>query len=189
MHEAEERAILDPLTGLRNRREFEKTFDAERLSREGGAAAVREPGTLIYVDLDHFKALNDSLGHAAGDSALRHVSGILQAQVRDVDMVARIGGEEFAVWLPRAPLEQGMEIAERMRRAVESSVWRWSGTPAMTSDMPTSVSRGSLACSSPCLVQPKRTRSPSRVRRDTWPSTAAVSSPASAPVAPRTSPE
>jgi len=129
VHEAEERAILDPLTGLRNRREFEKTFDEERLSREGGAAGVREPGTLIYVDLDHFKALNDSLGHAAGDSALRHVSGILQAQVRDVDMVARIGGEEFAVWLPRAPLEQGMEIAERMRRAVESSVWRWSGTP------------------------------------------------------------
>ena len=128
VHEAEERAILDPLTGLRNRREFEKTFDEERLSRAGGAS-VREPGTLIYVDLDHFKALNDSLGHAAGDAALRHVSGILQAQVRDVDLVARIGGEEFAVWLPRAPLEQGMEIAERMRRAVESSVWRWSGTP------------------------------------------------------------
>ena len=133
VREAEERAVLDPLTGLRNRREFEKQVDQERVSREpgeGGApAVVREPGTLIYVDLDHFKALNDTLGHAAGDAALRHVAGILQAQVRDVDLVARIGGEEFAVWLPRAPLEQGLEVAERMRRAVESSGWRWSGTP------------------------------------------------------------
>ena len=129
VHEAEERAVLDPLTGLRNRREFEKQVDEERLSREGGAAAVREPGTLIYVDLDHFKALNDTLGHAAGDAALRHVAGILQAQVRDVDLVARIGGEEFAVWLPRAPLDQGLDVAERMRRAVESSGWRWNATP------------------------------------------------------------
>ena len=133
VREAEERAVLDPLTGLRNRREFEKQVDQERVSREpgesGAPAAVREPGTLIYVDLDHFKTLNDTLGHAAGDAALRHVAGILQAQVRDVDLVARIGGEEFAVWLPRAPLEQGLDVAERMRRAVESSGWRWSGTP------------------------------------------------------------
>ncbi|PYO85896.1 MAG: hypothetical protein DMD68_01990, partial [Gemmatimonadetes bacterium] len=133
VREAEERAVLDPLTGLRNRREFEKQVDQERVSREpgesGAPAAVREPGTLIYVDLDHFKALNDTLGHAAGDAALRHVAGILQAQVRDVDLVARIGGEEFAVWLPRAPLEQGLEVAERMRRAVESSGWRWNSTP------------------------------------------------------------
>ncbi len=114
---------------LRNRREFEKQVDEERLSREGAAAAVREPGTLIYVDLDHFKALNDTLGHAAGDAALRHVAGILQAQVRDVDLVARIGGEEFAVWLPRAPLDQGLDVAERMRRAVEASGWRWNATP------------------------------------------------------------
>jgi diguanylate cyclase (GGDEF)-like protein len=132
VHEAEERALLDPLTGLRNRREFERQLDLERAARAGvgvQAAAAREPGALIYVDLDHFKALNDSLGHAAGDAALRHVAGLLQAQVRDVDLVARIGGEEFAVWLPRAPLAEGMEVAERIRRVVEGTVWRWSGEP------------------------------------------------------------
>jgi diguanylate cyclase (GGDEF)-like protein len=130
VHDAEERALLDPLTGLRNRREFERQLDLERAVRAGvHAPAAREPGALIYVDLDHFKALNDSLGHAAGDAALRHVAGLLQAQVRDVDLVARIGGEEFAVWLPRAPLAEGMEVAERIRRVVEGTVWRWSGEP------------------------------------------------------------
>ena len=122
VHEAEQRAVSDPLTGLNNLREFER-----RLALHGGPNAPL--ATLIYADLDHFKALNDSLGHAAGDSALRHVAAILQAAIRDKDLVARIGGEEFAVWMPHTPLESGLEVAERIRRSVEGTVWRWDGQP------------------------------------------------------------
>jgi len=129
VHEAERRALLDPLTGLRNRREFERV-----LERYGDDAKTKlEPATLVYADLDRFKGLNDTLGHAAGDAALRHVAGMLQAAVRDGDLVARIGGEEFAVWLPRTPLGEGLEVAERIRRSVEGTAWRWNGAAhAMT---------------------------------------------------------
>jgi diguanylate cyclase (GGDEF)-like protein len=123
VHEAEQRAVRDPLTGLVNRREFERRLDAFR----AGGNAGGEVATLVYVDIDHFKRLNDTLGHAAGDSALRHLAGVLSAQIRDGDLVARIGGEEFAVWLPRTGLPEGLEVAERIRRAVETGGWRWSG--------------------------------------------------------------
>ncbi len=121
VHEAE----VDPLTGLRNRREFERqieSFKAKQKERPG------EPVTLVYADLDRFKALNDGLGHAAGDSALRHFSHVLSKQIRDRDLVARIGGEEFAVWLPGTPLGEGMEVAERIRRSVETEAWHWNGS-------------------------------------------------------------
>ncbi len=120
LHEAEQRAVRDPLTGLRNRREFERA-----LGQHGSKAPPL--ASLIYADLDHFKRLNDSLGHPAGDAALRHVSRILESAVRDKDLVARIGGEEFAIWMPHTPIESGLEIAERIRATVESTVWRWSG--------------------------------------------------------------
>jgi diguanylate cyclase (GGDEF)-like protein len=124
VHEAEQLAIRDPLTGLANRREFERTLAQYR--GEGRRPAA--PATLIYVDLDHFKQLNDTLGHAAGDSALRHVARILEAAVRDRDLVARIGGEEFAVWLPRTPLDEGLEVAERIRASVAGTAWHWTGS-------------------------------------------------------------
>ena len=68
-----------------------------------------------------------TLGHAAGDAALRHVARILEGAVRDKDLVARIGGEEFAIWMPHAPLESGLEVAARIRATVESGAWRWGG--------------------------------------------------------------
>jgi diguanylate cyclase (GGDEF)-like protein len=95
-----------------------------------GAAAV---AALVYVDLDHFKRLNDTLGHAAGDAALRHVKALLEAQIREGDLVARIGGEEFAVWLPQTPLGGAVEVAERIRRSIGTTVWHWNGQPVSLS--------------------------------------------------------
>jgi diguanylate cyclase (GGDEF)-like protein len=123
VHEAEQRAVRDPLTGLRNRRELERTL-AQHAGAQGLGAA-----TLVYVDLDHFKTLNDTLGHAAGDAALRHVARILEGAVRDRDLVARIGGEEFAVWMPETPLAVGVEVAERIRATVAGTAWQWGGAP------------------------------------------------------------
>ena len=125
VHDAEQRAVRDPLTGLCNVREFERVlqqFHTEQ-PRDSGAAS------LVYVDLDRFKQLNDSLGHPAGDAALRHAAAILEHQIRDGDLVARIGGEEFAVWLPRTPLAEAWEVAERVRRALEQTSWLWKGMP------------------------------------------------------------
>jgi diguanylate cyclase (GGDEF)-like protein len=120
VHEAEQRAVRDPLTGLSNRREFDRKFAVSGGKPQGCV-------TLVFVDIDHFKVLNDTLGHQAGDAALRHVADILHQAVRDNDLVARIGGEEFALWMPHTPLAVGAEVAERIRATVESTRWRWSG--------------------------------------------------------------
>ena len=121
VHEAQERAVKDALTGLHNRREFDRRFENFKNGGAGRAA------TLIFADLDHFKHLNDSLGHPAGDSALQHVARILEREIRDGDLVARIGGEEFAVWLPQTSLARGVDVAERMRRAIGNGGWKWEG--------------------------------------------------------------
>ena len=121
VQDAERRAVVDPLTGLRNRRELERAMAAY-------GPRASEPATLVYVDLDHFKRLNDTLGHPAGDAALRHVARLLETAVRDGDLVARIGGEEFAVWLPGTPPREGMEVAERIRRSVAEKPLIWSGS-------------------------------------------------------------
>lgn len=119
VREAQERAQRDALTGLYNLRVLEV--------RLGAAAKPAPRGSLIYVDLDHFKQLNDTLGHPAGDAALQFVAQVLQRETRDRDLATRIGGEEFAVWLPGAPLERGAAVAERIRRAVEEGRWGWNG--------------------------------------------------------------
>ena len=130
VYEAERRAVSDPLTGLANRREFERVLGRFGDTVGTGAAAV---AALVYVDLDHFKRLNDTLGHAAGDAALRHVKALLEAQIREGDLVARIGGEEFAVWLPQTPLGGAVEVAERIRRSIGTTVWHWNGEPVSLS--------------------------------------------------------
>src|SRR3989475_11565105 len=93
--------------------------------------------TLVYVDLDHYKRLNDTLGHAAGDSALKHIARVLEAAVRDGDLVARIGGEEFAGWLPRAQAGEGGGGAERLRDSVARATRDRRGAPD-----PLTTSRG-----------------------------------------------
>lgn len=112
------RAKTDRLTGLFNRRGLEDV-----MARQGGART----GSLVYADLDHFKLLNDALGHPAGDAALMHFSKLIQGQIRAVDAAARIGGEEFAVWLPGTELEAGIRIAERIRIRLSTTAWIWQG--------------------------------------------------------------
>lgn len=130
-HQEEEKSVQDPLTGLKNRRGL--AADMARINQEDGA--------LVYVDLDKFKSLNDVLGHPAGDAALVHLAGLLRRLMRDGDVVARIGGEEFAVWAPGAPLDRGVQIAERIRGALEITPWGWQGRT-----WPLTASFGVAAC-------------------------------------------
>ncbi|MBI2732554.1 MAG: GGDEF domain-containing protein [Aquabacterium sp.] len=104
----------DALTGLLNRRAIEYLLDREdqRLQRFG------DPYAVLLVDIDHFKRINDRLGHAAGDAVLCAVSRTLQAQAREVDRVARYGGEEFCILLPHTLHDGALQAAERLREAV-----------------------------------------------------------------------
>lgn len=106
-------ARTDPLTGLLNRRAFmdELARRIERLDREG------LPGTLMFIDLDHFKKLNDRLGHESGDTALCVTAELLRDAVRPADLVARLGGDEFALWLDGADDLAAAERAEHLRIA------------------------------------------------------------------------
>jgi diguanylate cyclase (GGDEF)-like protein len=110
-------ARTDPLTGLQNRRGFEESFqtEVERAAREGRELAV------VLGDLDHFKSLNDRLGHPAGDAALVRVGQLFLAGMRRPDSVARTGGEEFALLMPQAGGEMAWAVAERMRTTVEEA--------------------------------------------------------------------
>jgi len=109
-------AVTDELTGLANRRRF---LDAVRAEMQR-ARRYERPLTLLMVDLDRLKQINDQNGHAAGDAMLRGVAQCLRACVRETDLPARLGGDEFAVLLPETPREAALSIAERIRAAVES---------------------------------------------------------------------
>ncbi len=114
LREQERLAVTDGLTGLYNRRFVEEMLRLEvDRTRRGG-----ERLSLLMMDLDHFKQVNDTHGHHGGDTVLIEVATRLRAAVRDSDVVARYGGEEFMVVLPRADSEVGVEIAERCRRAL-----------------------------------------------------------------------
>lgn len=106
-------ATTDPLTGLANRRGFDR-FVAGAL---GPARSFSQPTALLMLDLDHFKSVNDRYGHASGDAVLKQMAQRWQRQVRASDLVARLGGEEFAVLLPNTTLAQATEIAEKLRLA------------------------------------------------------------------------
>jgi two-component system, cell cycle response regulator len=109
-----ELATMDVLTGVFNRREFNRrlTIEIERSRREG------HPVSLLMVDIDFFKKINDTYGHQSGDDALRHVSALLKAEVRPGDLPARYGGEEFAVILPYADSHEAFVVAERLRNLI-----------------------------------------------------------------------
>ncbi|WP_158535189.1 PAS domain S-box protein [Acaryochloris thomasi] len=114
-------ASHDPLTGLANRRKFEQILlHALQVSQEEAQQHV-----LCFLDLDQFKVINDTCGHAAGDEVLRQVSKLLQQAIRVTDVLARLGGDEFAILLHQCPLERATEIAENLRQAIQSFRFQW----------------------------------------------------------------
>jgi diguanylate cyclase (GGDEF)-like protein len=142
LHDSADR---DPLTGLRNRRAFDRALEREaaRLERYG------HPIGLLAVDIDHFKQINDRFGHEAGDAILKDLARLLEAGIRDVDVAARFGGEEFVVLLPETDLAAALEVGERLRAAVESMKKEWNGEP-----LPVRISVGCSA-SPACVPDPK----------------------------------
>jgi len=112
-------ATYDTLTGLYNRRYFEERLGVE--AEKSFYSGV--PLSLVMVDLDHFKKVNDTFGHTEGDQILCKISSLLKNSVRRKDTVARYGGEEFILILPEAGLEQSFVIAERIRQLVEKTLF------------------------------------------------------------------
>ncbi len=115
--ELERRAYSDYLTGLANRRYFLEQAENE-LAR---ALRYRNELSILMLDVDHFKQVNDTYGHKVGDIVLKKLSEVCRATLRDVDIVGRIGGEEFAILLPETGLEQALEAAERLRAAIDAA--------------------------------------------------------------------
>ena len=116
-------AFGDYLTGLANRRAFFEAAEQE-LAR---SKALPRPTAVIALDADHFKAINDRYGHPGGDAVLQHLAAILGETFREVDVVARIGGEEFAVLLPSTDLPRAAVVAERLRSLVAAHVVHFDG--------------------------------------------------------------
>jgi two-component system, cell cycle response regulator len=124
-----ESALQDPLTGLSNRRHLE-----ERLAAECAAAQRHgRPVSLLVVDVDHFKLVNDAHGHLAGDEALKMVALVIRGAVRKEDVLARYGGEEFVVVARETAMAGARALAERIRRAVERSRCAWHAADVGTS--------------------------------------------------------
>jgi diguanylate cyclase (GGDEF)-like protein len=136
--QTERSARTDALTGLANRRVFQESLEAEiRRSRR-----YRWPVTVLLLDLDHFKDVNDSHGHMLGDLVLERVGGVVRHAVRDADTACRFGGEEFGVVLPETAREGGYAVAERIRRRVEQA---FKDRPVDGRDIPMTISAGLAA--------------------------------------------
>lgn len=136
-HQWKTRALTDPLTGLPNRRAFER-----------GMLGLRRPekeAALLVADIDHFKVVNDTYGHAAGDHVLQQISEVLRSNVRGRDMLSRLGGEELAVLLPDTGYVRARQIANRLRRAIEVMEIEWEGQVIkITVSIGVAVAAGSL---------------------------------------------
>ncbi|MBX4139253.1 EAL domain-containing protein [Pseudomonas sp. S5F11] len=122
-------ATHDALTGLANRREFEF-----RLEQVLYPLAHQQVGrhALMFLDLDQFKLVNDTCGHAAGDELLRHICALLQSDLREGDTLARLGGDEFGILLENCPPAAAEKIAESLRHTVQSLHFVWKGRPFVT---------------------------------------------------------
>jgi diguanylate cyclase (GGDEF)-like protein len=118
-------AVTDALTGVANRRRFMEAGNHEiaRAQRTGEAL------TLLILDIDHFKGVNDSLGHAAGDAVLQAVARLCVDVVRAVDTVGRLGGEEFAILMPVTDIAGAYALAERLRENIARAQVQWGDVP------------------------------------------------------------
>lgn len=121
--ELERLAETDELTGLLNRRGFQRELHCAVAS----ARRYDEHGVLVYVDLDGFKPVNDTYGHAAGDEVLRRVGRVLHDNVRETDFVGRMGGDEFAILLSRTSWDDGLKRAEALDRVLNDTYVSWEG--------------------------------------------------------------
>ena len=110
-------ATLDALTGLNNRRQFEVRLNQEIAT----AKRQKNPLCAMMIDIDFFKKVNDTYGHASGDSVLSSVASIIKEHLRESDIPSRYGGEEFAVLLPYTHIEEAQIVGERLRKAVETA--------------------------------------------------------------------
>ncbi|MEO0576275.1 MAG: EAL domain-containing protein [Pseudomonadota bacterium] len=116
-----ELAETDTLTGLSNRRSFQLALE----NAHATAARGNHPTFLLFMDLDQFKIVNDTSGHAAGDALLKHVTEIIRENIRDIDTAGRLGGDEFALILQSCPQEKVLEIAESIRHQIDSLRFSW----------------------------------------------------------------
>ncbi|MEJ5222605.1 MAG: GGDEF domain-containing protein, partial [Tepidiforma sp.] len=141
-----QQASTDVLTGVANRRHFHEFLEEHfRL-----AARYGTPLSLFLVDLDRFKALNDTYGHLTGDEVLRAVAARMKSVLRDADLLARFGGEEFVVVLPSTPLEGAIQSAERVREAIAARPIEAAGQ-----EIPVTASFGVSAYRADALMTPE----------------------------------
>ena len=137
-----QRAQIDGLTGLWNRAHFDErwTEETERVRRNGGALSI------ALFDLDHFKQINDTLGHPVGDAVIQGFAGLIQQSGRQSDIACRYGGEEFAVIMPDTTPEQALILCDRIRSALEETDWPGKPNRRVT------VSVGVVGCDGPTSV-------------------------------------
>lgn len=134
-------AMIDELTGLTNRRSFfmQGANEIKRTQR------FNQPLSLMMLDVDRFKTINDRYGHEVGDQVLQRISNTLSANLREIDTVARMGGEEFGVLLPNTAAEDALILAERLRSAVENTRY-----PILDPSMKVTLSIGVAGCDTDC---------------------------------------
>ncbi|MGF6592692.1 diguanylate cyclase [Pseudomonas sp. 2835] len=123
LEEQRQKALIDPLTGLPNRAAWSERVDQEVLQwQESGGHLL-----MAILDLDHFKRINDSYGHLAGDKVLKIVASVLRKRLRSQDFIARFGGEEFVLLIPQTSLAAGCQLAETLRAAIEACPFHFKG--------------------------------------------------------------
>lgn len=123
LEEQRQKALIDPLTGLPNRAAWSERVDQEVLQwQESGGHLL-----MAILDLDHFKRINDSYGHLAGDKVLKIVASVLRKRLRSQDFIARFGGEEFVLLIPQTSLPAGCQLAEALRAAIEACPFHFKG--------------------------------------------------------------